>query len=176
PPQKPPLFSIALDHQRNIRLVQLARRQMVPLVAVLAITLVVLVLSTAGSGDTPPAVPPEVSFDRVVKESEAVARQHQPVPQPPTARSVEKPDSLRLEITTLDTLWMMVVIDGTRTVEYLFPPNYQQSWTAKQQFAITLGNAGGATFRLNGKELGALGNRGAVIRNAVITAESAMNL
>lgn len=43
---------------------------------------------------------------------------------------------------------------------------------AKERFVITMGNAGGATFQLNGKDIGALGKRGAVVRNAVISETS----
>jgi hypothetical protein len=41
-------------------------------------------------------------------------------------------------------------------------------FSARDKFSITMGNAGGATFKLNGKELGALGKRGAVVRNVLI--------
>jgi hypothetical protein len=50
----------------------------------------------------------------------------------------------------------------------LFPPNRKRSFMAKDQFSITMGNAGGATFKLNGKELGSLGKRGLVVRNVLI--------
>ena len=38
-----------------------------------------------------------------------------------------------------------------------------------------MGNAGGATFQLNGKDIGPLGKRGAVVRNAVITEANLKN-
>ncbi|HTY38541.1 MAG TPA: RodZ domain-containing protein [Bacteroidota bacterium] len=78
-------------------------------------------------------------------------------------------DSLRLEITTRDTVWVAVVIDNLRRGQYLFPPGRTRTWAAKEQFSVSMGNAGGATFRLNGSNLGALGKRGAVARNVLIT-------
>jgi hypothetical protein len=78
-------------------------------------------------------------------------------------------DSLRLEITTTDSVWVSVVIDATRKGEYLFPAGRVRTWAARDQFVISMGNAAAATFRLNGKDLGALGRRGAVARNVLIT-------
>ncbi len=168
--------SIVLKHhQKKVELLQLAQRNMLPLVGAVLLVVVVLLLS-AGSSDTASNAPEEVSFDRAVKESEAAAVRSQPVRQSATPLAVARPDSLRLEMTTIDSLWMTVVIDGKQTAEYLFPPNYHRAWIAREQFAITLGNAGGATFRLNGKEVGVLGKRGAVVRNAIIDAETAMKL
>ena len=48
-------------------------------------------------------------------------------------------------------------------------------WAAKERFVVTMGNAGGATFQLNGKDIGALGKRGAVVRNAVISEANLKN-
>lgn len=176
PTQEQQQPSIVLNRQKKVELLQLAQRNLLPLVGAAVLVVVILFLSSAGSSDTPSSTPAEVSFDRAVKESEAAAVRNQPVRQPATALATAKPDSLRLEMTTIDSLWMMVVIDGKQTAEYLFPPNYHRTWIAREQFAITLGNAGGATFRLNGKEVGALGKRGAVVRNAIIDAETAMKL
>jgi hypothetical protein len=38
-----------------------------------------------------------------------------------------------------------------------------------------MGNAGNATFQLNGKDIGSLGRRGAVVRNAVISEANLKN-
>lgn len=111
----------------------------------------------------------EVPFDAVVRESEAATspgEEVEPTAVPPT---IPAADSLRLEITTLDSLWMTIVIDDARKGEYLFGPNRKRTWVAKDQFIISMGNAGHATFRLNGKDLGALGRRGAVERDILIT-------
>jgi cytoskeletal protein RodZ len=111
----------------------------------------------------------EIPFDTVVKESEATAykpdttrRAFVPAPVP------VQPDSLRLEMQTTDSVWISILVDGRTTLEYLFPPNRKRTFLAKDQFSITMGNAGGATFKLNGKELGSLGRRGLVVRNVVI--------
>jgi hypothetical protein len=170
--QRKPLFTA---EQRN-RLFKLVQRNLVQFLGIAAILIVVLVLSTSGSTENQTTVPAEVSFDRAVKESEA-ALVTNTSPQKSEAPFLStSSDSLSLEITAVDSLWIMIVIDGKQTVEYLFPPKHRRTLHARDQFAITMGNAGGATFRLNGKELGPLGKRGAVVRNALLTAESVANL
>lgn len=110
----------------------------------------------------------EIPFDAVVKESEATTfkpdtTRRTYVPTPPV-----QPDSLRLEIQTTDSVWISILVDGKSTLEYLFPPNRKKTFMAKDQFSITMGNAGGATFKLNGKDLGSLGKRGLIVRSVLI--------
>jgi len=115
----------------------------------------------------------EVSFDRVVRESEAAS-----IPRLITASdsaqvfNTAHADSLRLEITTQDYVWINILIDGRVGGAYLFGPKRKRAWAAKERFVVTMGNAGGATFQLNGKDIGSLGKRGAVVRNAVISEAS----
>lgn len=111
----------------------------------------------------------EVSFDRVVKETEAATIPPRNIVRDTLPAAAAVADSLRLQIVTTDSVWLSILIDGKKTEEYLFPPRRKKMWVAKDRFAVTMGNAGGATFQLNGKELGALGKRGAVLRNAVLT-------
>jgi hypothetical protein len=66
-------------------------------------------------------------------------------------------------------VWVAIVIDNVKRGQYLFAPGRIRSWAAKEQFSVSMGNAGAATFRLNGSNLGALGKRGAVARNVLIT-------
>lgn len=132
----------------------------------LAAVAFVLVLRTPSSKT--PDTTQEVPFDAVVKETEASTYKPDTlatvVIPPPVLRS----DSLRLEMATTDSVWVSILVDGKRTLEYLFPPNRKRTFSAKDQFSVTMGNAGGASFKLNGKDLGTLGRRGAVVRNVLI--------
>ena len=175
-PAKIARSSFAVSREQRADLLRLAQRNVVPILSTVAMLMLALFLLNAGSSEHPSGKPVEVSFDRAVKESEAAVVKNQPVRQPSPVVTAGIRDSLRLEMTTVDSLWIMVVMDGTRTVEYLFPPKYHRTWTAKEQFAVTMGNAGSATFRLNGKELGTLGKRGAVVRNAILTSATAARL
>jgi hypothetical protein len=78
-------------------------------------------------------------------------------------------------MTTIDSVWISILIDGKKVEEYLFGPKRKRMWVAKERFSVTMGNAGGATFKLNGKEIGSLGRRGAVVRNTVITETNLKN-
>ena len=143
--------------------------------AIVILASVAVVIFFANRESTIPSQEPlsKVPFDKAVRESEAVVAQPEPTPvEPPVAQRVtQQPtaDSLRLEITTSDTVWVAITIDNVRKGQYLLPPGRNRSWAAKEQFVISMGNAGGATFRLNGGNLGVLGKRGAIVRNVLIT-------
>jgi cytoskeletal protein RodZ len=146
--------------------------------AVVILMAVVAVIFFANRESAIPTQEPlsKIPFDKAVRESEAAAIQPeqtppQATPQAPPPAATVRPaaDSVRLEITTADSVWVAIVIDNARRGEYLFPPGRIRSWAAKEQFLVSMGNAGAATFRLNGGNLGALGKRGAVVRNVLIT-------
>jgi cytoskeletal protein RodZ len=126
------------------------------------------------SAETAQTTGGEIPFDRVIRETEAalpadtVRTYVAPPSTPPQRQTV---DSLVLEMTTTDSLWLSITIDNARNEEYLFAPNRVRTWKAGERFDLTMGNAGGATFRLNGKDLGSLGRRGAVLRNRIISAD-----
>lgn len=175
-PEQKTGLTYGLNDQSRAQLLRLAQRNVGPILGTVTLLVMVLFLSNAGSSVQPSAKPVEISFDRAVKESEAAVVNNQPVHQSSLLPTTASVDSLRLEMTTVDSLWIMVVIDGKRTVEYLFPPKYHRTWLAKERFALTMGNAGSATFRLNGKELGSLGKRGAVVRNTILSSETLAKL
>jgi cytoskeleton protein RodZ len=156
-------------------LTHLQRNLVLGVFIVAAIALVaVLANVNRGLDSARPVV--EVPFDRVVRESEAAS-----IPPPSTvddsapAVPVPQKDSLYLEITTLDSVWMSILIDGKKAEEHLFGANKKRTWAAKERFVVTMGNANGATFQLNGKDIGSLGARGGVVRNAVITEANLKN-
>jgi len=136
------------------------------------IVVVVLVVILANMKKESESINPvtEIPFDRVIRESEAASI----LPLSARADSVpvvkaQRKDSLRLEINTLDSVWISLLIDDTKGAEYLFGPNRKRVWAAKERFIVTMGNAGGATFRLNGKNIGPLGKSGAIVRSFVLT-------
>jgi cytoskeleton protein RodZ len=139
---------------------------------IILVIIVVLLIVWTKIGMEPDFINPvtEIPFDRVIRESEAasILPPSTTVDSVPTFKEVQK-DSLRLEITTLDSVWISLLIDDTKGAEYLFGPNRKRVWVAKERFVVTMGNAGGATFRLNGKDIGSLGKRGAIVRNSILT-------
>lgn len=158
------------ERTKEVASLPIFSQRSVTVFALLVVAAVVVVYVLNMGSDTSRQKPvSEIAFDRVVRESEAATAKSQPSPtQVPTALPAAI-DSLRLEMTTIDSLWLAITIDNTRKGEYLFPPQRRRSWVGKDQFLISLGNAGAATFKLNGVELGLLGKRGAVARNLLIT-------
>jgi len=147
-----------------------ARRNAV-FIGIVVVVAVFVVYLTRPVGDTAAVGEiAETPFDKVVQENQAVTTvpQQEPITLPSVSLLV-KADSLTLEMTTSDSVWMTITLDGARTLEYLFPPSRKGSWKAKETFTLTMGNAGGAAFSLNGHEIGALGKRGAVVRNVLIS-------
>ncbi len=138
------------------------------LFAVVLIAAVAFVLLLRTSSPKTPDTAQEVPFDAVVKESEASTYKPDTLSAVVIPPPVVHQDSLHLEMTTTDSVWVSILVDGKTNLEYLFPPNRKRIFSAKNQFSVTIGNAGGASFRLNGKELGALGKRGTVMRNVLI--------
>lgn len=136
-----------------------------------AAVLVIAAISYLDNISAPPKVK-ELPFGMSVHENE---RRLAPADSVPADRRVmaESPgDSLVLKALTVDSVWVQVVVDGLPPVDYLFPPNASKQWKAKDRFALTLGNAGGIRFRLNTRDLGALGKPGSVLRNVELTRQT----
>jgi cytoskeletal protein RodZ len=144
---------------------------------ILLTTIIVVILGSIGvyfflrPSDSRPVR--QIAFDDVVKETERGSITQQTVrksSEPVLSRA--STDSLRLDSETSDSVWLSIIIDGKRTEEYLFQPKAKHTWTAKEKFIITLGNAGGIQFTLNGTPLEPLGRPRAVVRNVVISREN----
>lgn len=136
--------------------------------AIVAVVLIVSMIRWGGDGKGPEEVS-EIPFDKVVEESEASTQQESPGGALPGV-TPPKPDSLKLEIQTSDSVWMRLVIDRQDTSEYLFGPERARTWVAQDRFVLTVGNPTGATFSLNGVNLGPLAGPDGRIRNRVLTA------
>ena len=116
--------------------------------------------------------PQEIPFGTMVQENTTR------LSPPDTSRGTVLPqafsarDSLVLRGSTMDSVWVQISVDALPPTEHLFPPTSGRTWKARDRFMITLGNAGGISFRLNGRDLGTFGKRGAVLRDIEITREN----
>lgn len=81
---------------------------------------------------------------------------------------VEEPGSLEregihLEIEAIEDVWLQYMIDSEdETREVLLRPGEQIGVEAEERITIRVGNAGGLSLRLNGRQLPLLGERGEV--------------
>jgi hypothetical protein len=78
-------------------------------------------------------------------------------------------DSLVLEGRTVRKVWMRIYVDDHPPADYLLQPNVHREWKARSKFRVSLGDAGGISFKIGGKDLGTLGKSGAVVQSVLIT-------
>jgi hypothetical protein len=96
-----------------------------------------------------------------------------PTPKPealPAAEEVWK--GVTIEITFRAATWIQVRTDGTLKVDGIFPAGATARAQADERLLIHTGNAGGFTFRLNGKPAKPLGRSGQVLTDIAITPEN----
>jgi hypothetical protein len=138
----------------------------------LAVLIGVAVILILTQTDVPgPQQTGEVSIGTILKETERrLIPKDSVVAAVPQAGSSR--DSLVLHAAAVDTVWIQIAVDANPPVDYLFIPGSRRQWKAHDRFTITLGNAGGVQFHLNARDLGALGKRGAVLRDVELTRES----
>jgi transcriptional regulator with XRE-family HTH domain len=92
-----------------------------------------------------------------------------PEPVESKATVYARDDSLVLEAFTSAPVWFSVKMDTLRTERGSLSSNEHRTWKAREYFVVTLGDAGAVTFFLNGRELGTLGEEGAVVKNVVLS-------
>lgn len=97
-----------------------------------------------------------------------------PAPEPVEAkpRDFAQEESLVLEAFTNAPVWFSIKMDTLRTERGSLSSNEHRVWKANDYFVITLGDAGAVTFFLNGKEIGTLGEEGAVVKNVTLSRQN----
>ena len=126
--------------------------------------------SPAAAGAEPAAVtPPPTSFppDRVYPP---------PTPTPNAVPSAGDGAGLALVLTATQDCWAAVQADGIRVVDRVLKAGESVTINAKSEIDLSVGNAGGAAFTVNGRPGVALGREGEVRRNIVITRQSMASL
>jgi cytoskeleton protein RodZ len=97
----------------------------------------------------------------------SVAIKPKPVKTPPP--TVTKPSGpLLMELEATQLTWVVVKSDENKPKEALLQPKQRTTWKAKEQFILTLGNAGGVRIWLNGESRGPFGKQGQIVREIVI--------
>ncbi len=93
-----------------------------------------------------------------------------PVPAPPPAPAPEEkkePERQEkrhvLKIKANEVTWLRIQTDDLKEGDVLLQPQETTTWTARRQFKVTVGNAGGVDVSFNGVPQGPLGNSGEVV-------------
>jgi cytoskeleton protein RodZ len=156
---------------RGLLVTQTSQKKWVPVAALILLIVVVALVATLTRSGRKESVS-ETPFEQVIKEKETASLSRSDSAAAgtiPSSHLYTHGDTLILEGRTSQDVWLRLAIDNDSSKEYLFRPNAVRTWKAKQKFDVSLGNAGGIDFRLNGRELGTLGKSGAVVRNVIIT-------
>jgi len=140
--------------------------------------------STPAARTAPPSSAPAAPVAVVVPaapvaSAPAVAATPAPVAPPIAAPVLPNLDAFagsvaspyRLVARTNETTWIRVRTDDGRTSEENVPAGEVREWVSNRPFVLTIGNAGGVTFELNGRPLPNLGAKGAVIPKLVLPPE-----
>ena len=77
----------------------------------------------------------------------------------------------RLVARVSEPTWIRVRTEDGRTSEETVPAGAVREWVSNRPFVITIGNAGGVSFELNGRSLPSFGASGTVISGLVLPPE-----
>lgn len=97
----------------------------------------------------------------------------QSIPQTPANVIAATTDGLKAQIVFTQPCWLVVNADGNPALEGTFSPGTTKELTATEKIEfVTVGNAGGITITLNGKNVPSLGTSGQVVRNVVLNKDT----
>ena len=77
----------------------------------------------------------------------------------------------RLVARVSEPTWIRVRTEDGRTSEETVPAGSVREWVSNRPFTVTIGNAGGVSFELNGRSLPSFGQSGTVISGLVLPPE-----
>jgi hypothetical protein len=80
-----------------------------------------------------------------------------------------------LDVEAKDETWIQVVADGTNIFADVLQPGTTRHFSGDRLIDITIGNAAGASLKINGRDPGQLGTSGQV-RQLKITPENATHI
>ena len=106
--------------------------------------------------DKEEAAAPSAGEDDASKAEDAQANDN--------AASESQPDSLKVEVSVEGSAsWMSILTDGNLAYEQIAQPGFSQTFEAQREVSIKTGNAGAVGVKVNGQDLGKLGEYGEVL-------------
>lgn len=128
---------------------------------------------------SPEILQPETPLAKSSPSQPLVAQEREPSKTLEAARLEKRPEGISaaapvktekkkerrqvLKVQATETTWLRIQADDLPDSEALLQPNETATWTARRQFNITVGNAGGVEIFLNGIPQGVLGQSGQVV-------------
>jgi len=123
-------------------------------VLLIVIPLIMLYPHNKGPGDLEKKVSKESKIDRVVTM----------IPNPVAPAEADYTNKHVLEIRAIEDTWIYLKIDDNLSYSMILKPGQNRIWTGDRQFILKVGNAGGIRLTFDGKEMGAPGKRGHVVK------------
>ena len=139
---------------------------LIMILAGIGAVIVIAVLFFFINNSSEPEIIKENPYQDILEEN----TQRFDAPSEETSTPGERVDSLTLKITTVDTSWIRILIDGKDEQEYIMRPDREKDFRAARDFRLLTGNAGGIVLYLDGKKL-AIDNPKGAIRNYKISRE-----
>ncbi len=87
-------------------------------------------------------------------------------PSPITSPTLVASEGVVLQLTVTEQCWVEVTLDGINNFRGMLNTGDEQSWQARREIILLMGNAGGVQITVNGQFLGALGDRQQVVEFA----------
>jgi cytoskeleton protein RodZ len=95
---------------------------------------------------------------------------------PPGSPAPAQAEGLVLDLQARQSCWVAVQADGVKVIDRVLAEGESQTLSAREEMVLSVGNAGGLSFKLNGRPGVMLGREGEVRRNIVITRQSVPSL
>jgi len=128
--------------------------------------------------DTPPASP-LAGIPSAPSPAPAQVSSPSPATTQPANRTATSPASsaaaLTLDVEAKEETWIQVLADGTNLFADVLQPGATRHFSGDRLIDITIGNAAGASLKINGRDPGRLGTSGQV-RQLKITPENATQI
>ncbi|GMT47585.1 MAG: XRE family transcriptional regulator [bacterium] len=126
-----------------------------PIVVLLIVVPMIMLYSYIKSpGDLAGKVKRESNIDRVVTM----------IPNPVAPAEADYTNKHVLEIRAMEDTWIFLKIDDNLSYSMILKPGQKRIWTGDRKFFLKVGNAGGIKLTFDGRELGAPGKRGHVVK------------
>ena len=149
-----------------------SERSLYPIAAGLLIILVIVFYVVTRNGSAESSLEPAAATVQPVAEPVVAATAPLPAVAPPPLAPVAPVAPLMLDLDVKDLTWIRITTDGTVALRDNLPAGSRQRFTAQSSIDVMVGNAGGASVTINGREVGPLGKSGEV-RQLTITPENA---
>jgi cytoskeletal protein RodZ len=134
------------------------------------------VVKPAAPAPAPEPPPAPVEENQTPQIAEAAPPPTTPVPSSPAPQpTAPKATALVLDINVKDLTWIKVATDGTVVLADNLQAGTMQHFTAGSRIDVQIGNAAGASLKINGRDVPSLGQSG-VVREFTITPENASTI